>query len=354
MCAPIRCPGLERSGRRARAPRPTSRRDQRGLPALPSRLNGAACGLEARDKSGRRPCDDRSDNAGQRSHAPAQSEGDSNLTDAAAPGDGRQDETTRSCWPATPPPSCIKPVHPLPQRIAKAEGIWIEDAAGRRYMDFHGNNVHHLGYGHPRLMAAIEGAARRAALRAAPLHLRAGRGAGREAGRAWRPAISTRCCSPPAARMRSRSRSSSRARRPGGSRRISFWDAFHGAGFGAASVGGEALFRSRPGRRRCSPGTEHVGAVRLLSLPLWLPGPDGKPELERCRMPAPTSSPMCWSSEQDVAAVIAEPARAVPYLPPPGFWAEVRAGLRPARRAADLRRDPDRARQDRAHVRLRA
>ena len=25
---------------------------------------------------------------------------------------------------------------------------------------------------------------------------------------------------------------------------LSFWDAFHGAGFGAAAVGGEALFRS--------------------------------------------------------------------------------------------------------------
>ncbi len=33
--------------------------------------------------------------------------------------------------------------------IRRAEGIWIEDMAGRRYMDFHGNNVHHIGYGHP-------------------------------------------------------------------------------------------------------------------------------------------------------------------------------------------------------------
>jgi 4-aminobutyrate aminotransferase-like enzyme len=39
--------------------------------------------------------------------------------------------------------------------VTKAEGIWIEDAAGRRYMDFHGNNVHHIGYGHPRLKRAI-------------------------------------------------------------------------------------------------------------------------------------------------------------------------------------------------------
>ena len=28
--------------------------------------------------------------------------------------------------------------------IAKAESIWIEDTMGRRYMDFHGNSVHHI------------------------------------------------------------------------------------------------------------------------------------------------------------------------------------------------------------------
>ena len=45
---------------------------------------------------------------------------------------------------------------PCVATIAKAEGIWIEDTAGRRYMDFHGNSVHHIGYGHPRLVAAIK------------------------------------------------------------------------------------------------------------------------------------------------------------------------------------------------------
>ena len=44
---------------------------------------------------------------------------------------------------------------PCLNAIRKAEGIWIEDLAGRRYMDFHGNNVHHIGYGHKRLKQAI-------------------------------------------------------------------------------------------------------------------------------------------------------------------------------------------------------
>jgi 4-aminobutyrate aminotransferase len=38
--------------------------------------------------------------------------------------------------------------------ISKAKGIWINDTAGRRYMDFHGNNVHHVGYAHPKVIAA--------------------------------------------------------------------------------------------------------------------------------------------------------------------------------------------------------
>ncbi|WP_419835703.1 aminotransferase class III-fold pyridoxal phosphate-dependent enzyme [Endozoicomonas atrinae] len=33
--------------------------------------------------------------------------------------------------------------------LTRAEGFYIEDIRGRRYMDFHGNNVHQLGYGHP-------------------------------------------------------------------------------------------------------------------------------------------------------------------------------------------------------------
>ena len=36
---------------------------------------------------------------------------------------------------------------PCLSAVSKVEGICIEDMTGRRYMDFHGNNVHHVGYG---------------------------------------------------------------------------------------------------------------------------------------------------------------------------------------------------------------
>jgi 4-aminobutyrate aminotransferase len=33
---------------------------------------------------------------------------------------------------------------PCAATIAEAEGIWIEDLDGNRFMDFHGNSVHHI------------------------------------------------------------------------------------------------------------------------------------------------------------------------------------------------------------------
>src|SRR5207244_3383791 len=33
---------------------------------------------------------------------------------------------------------------------------WLEDLDGRRIMDFHGNSVHQVGYGHPHVIAAIK------------------------------------------------------------------------------------------------------------------------------------------------------------------------------------------------------
>src|SRR5215472_4718864 len=40
--------------------------------------------------------------------------------------------------------------------LKSAQGAWIEDLQGRRYLDFHGNNVHQVGFAHPRVIAAIK------------------------------------------------------------------------------------------------------------------------------------------------------------------------------------------------------
>src|SRR5262245_66657958 len=40
--------------------------------------------------------------------------------------------------------------------LTRADGIYLEDLQGRRYMDFHGNSVHQVGFSHPRVIAAVK------------------------------------------------------------------------------------------------------------------------------------------------------------------------------------------------------
>ena len=202
--------------------------------------------------------------------------------------------------------------------ITKAEGIWLEDADGNRYMDFHGNNVHHIGYGHPRLVAALKEqmdtlpfaprrftnetavalAAKLASIAPAGLDkvlLATGGSDANEMALKLARAVTGR------------------------HKTISFWDAFHGAGFGASSVGGESLFRSGPIGPLLT-GSEHVAPFSCYRCPYGYDGPD----LSVCKMTCAEMVRYVLEKEGDVAAVIAEPVRSVPYLPPPGFWKAVR------------------------------
>ncbi len=104
---------------------------------------------------------------------------------------------------------------------------------------------------------------------------------------------------------------------------ISFWDSFHGAGFGGMSVGGETEFRSGSAGPLL-PGTEHVAPFACYRGPYGYADIDGKPDLETCKMTCATFIDYVLGKEGDVAAVIGEPVRAIPYLPPPGFWKTVR------------------------------
>ena len=200
--------------------------------------------------------------------------------------------------------------------IRRAEGIWIEDHDGRRFMDLHGNSVHHIGYGHPRVIAAIK-----AQLDALPFSPR-------------------RFTNEPAIRLAERLS----VLAPGGVAKVlfttggsdanevalkiaraatgrfktvSFWDSFHGAGLGAAAIGGEATFRSHIAGPLL-PGTEHVAPFACYRCPYGHAGPDV------CGLACARMVDYVLEREGDVAAVIGEPMRAVPHVPPPGFWKAVR------------------------------
>ncbi len=212
---------------------------------------------------------------------------------------------------------------PCLSAIAKAQGVWIEDVEGRRYLDFHGNNVHHIGYGHPRLkraiaeqMDALPFAPRRFAC-APATELAAKLGAISPGGLS--KVLFTTGGSDAVEVALKIARAAT-----GRHKTVSFWDSFHGAGFGAASVGGEQLFRSGAIGPLLA-GSEHVAPFSCYRCAYGYPERDGQPDLDLCRLTCARFVRYVLEKEGDVAAVIAEPTRAVPYIPPPGFWAEVRA-----------------------------
>ncbi|MFY9238545.1 MAG: aspartate aminotransferase family protein [Roseovarius sp.] len=206
---------------------------------------------------------------------------------------------------------------PCVATIARAEGIWIEDVAGRRYMDFHGNSVHHIGYGHPRLVAAVKDQ-----LDTLPFSPRrftndvsvalAEKLAAIAPGDLGKVLFTTGGSDAVEVAMRLARAATGRFKT------LSFWDAFHGAGFGAASVGGEATFRSHIAGPLL-PGAEHVAPFHCYHCAYGHPGP------EACGLACAKMVDYVLAREGDVAAVIAEPMRAVPVVPPPGYWQAVQA-----------------------------
>lgn len=210
--------------------------------------------------------------------------------------------------------------------VIKAEGLYIEDMSGRRYMDFHGNNVHHVGHGHPEVLAAIK--AQLDALPFAPRRFASERAVElAEAlnarfhaltGHAGRVLFTTGGSDALEVAIKLARAATGRFKT------LSFWDAFHGAGFGASSVGGESLFRS--GRLGpLLPGSEHVAPFGCYRCAYGHPvDAQGQPDLARCRLACAAMVRYVLEREGDVAAVIAEPARAVPFIPPAGYWQAVR------------------------------
>ena len=195
---------------------------------------------------------------------------------------------------------------PCLDALVGAEGIWLTDADGRRYMDFHGNNVHQVGYRHPRVIAAVQ-----EALGSLPFSPRrfanpyATELAERLAALAPDP-LGKVLFAPGGTLAIGMALKLARVA-TGRHKTISLWDSFHGASLDAISVGGEAVFRK--GMGPLLPGTEHA------------PPPDPRDCRFGC---AGTCNLRCaeyiaymLDKEEDVAAVIVETVRCTDVQIPP-------------------------------------
>ena len=203
---------------------------------------------------------------------------------------------------------------PCLNALKSCQGAWMEDVEGRRYLDFQGNNVHPVGFGHPRVIAAIKE-------------------------QLDTLSFCTRryTCEPAIALAKKLSEiAPGELRRvlfaPGGTSAIgmalklarvatgrfkfvSMWDSFHGASLDAVSVGGEAIFRSGIGP--LLPGCEHVPPADNRHCPFRCG--------DACNLACADYIAYVLEKEGDVAAVIGETVRSTPFIPPPDYWKRIRA-----------------------------
>ncbi len=212
---------------------------------------------------------------------------------------------------------------PCLNTISKAEGAYIYDGQGRRYLDFHGNNVHHIGYGHPKLKEAIKRQMDELSFAPRRFTCEPAVELAEKLGEVSPGDLSKVLFATGGSDAIEMALKVARAK-TGRFKTVSFWDAFHGAGFGASSIGGEQLFRGQA-IGPLLPGTEHVAPYACYRCPYgYEVDGAGQPDLAICKTTCANMIRYVLEKEGNVAAVIAEPARAVPYTPPPGFWKMVR------------------------------
>ena len=198
--------------------------------------------------------------------------------------------------------------------LRACDGIYLEDLQGRRYMDFHGNNVHQVGFRNPRVIAAIKNQLdtlpfcprRYTNLPAISLAKKLAELA---------PGNLPKVLFAPGGTSAIGMALKLARVATGRFKTISMWDSFHGASLDAISIGGEAIFRRGIGP--LLPGTEHVPP----------PDPPHCPFAcgTQCSLQCARYLEYVLEKEGDVAAVVAETVRSTPYIPPPDYWRTIRA-----------------------------
>lgn len=205
---------------------------------------------------------------------------------------------------------------PVLNVLSRCEGIYLHDMEGNRYIDMHGNGVHNAGFNNPDVIRAV-----RRQL---------------DESMTFCPRRYTNVVAVDLARKLAEITPGPLSKSlfcPGGSeaiemaitlakqvtghfRTISFWDSFHGAGFAAASVGGEEHFKG--GMGPMMPGALHV------EFPNYYRNPWGFDREEDVDAECLRQMELVMEREPGVAAVIGEPISATPVIPSNKYWEGVK------------------------------
>ena len=194
-------------------------------------------------------------------------------------------------------------------------GIYIEDLQGRRYMDFHGNNVHQVGFSNPKVIAAIKAQLDELSFCTRRYTNRVAVALAKKLAEIAPGDLNKVLLCPGGTGAVGIALKLARVA-TGRHKTISMWDSFHGASLDAVSIGGEALFRQEIGP--LLPGTEHVPPPDEYRC-LWDCHQRGG-----CDLKCAHYIEYVLEKEGDVAAVIAEPVRSTPYIPKAEYWQTIR------------------------------
>jgi len=204
---------------------------------------------------------------------------------------------------------------PCLNAIQACDGIYVEDLQGRRYMDFHGNNVHQVGFANPAVIAAIKDQLDKLSFCTRRYTNRVAVDLARKLAEIAPGNLNKVLLCPGGTIAIGMALKLARVA-TGRHKTISMWDSFHGASLDAISIGGEAVFRQDMGP--LLPGTEHV------------PPPDeyrciyGCGDRGGCDLTCARYVEYILEKEGDIAAVIAEPMRSTPNIPRREYWQAIR------------------------------
>ena len=204
---------------------------------------------------------------------------------------------------------------PCLNTMRACEGIYIEDMQGRRYMDFHGNNVHQVGFSNPDVIAAIKKQLDELPFCTRRYTNRIAVDLAKKLAEIAPGDLNKSLFCPGGAEAVGMALKLARLA-TGRHKTISMWDSFHGATLDTISIGGESIFRQGMGPLLA--GTEHA------------PPPDeyrcvfGCSDRGGCDLVCADYVEYILEKEGDIAAVISEPIRSTPYIPRPEYWQKIR------------------------------
>jgi 4-aminobutyrate aminotransferase len=195
------------------------------------------------------------------------------------------------------------------------EGIYIEDIQGRRYMDFHGNNVHQVGFANADVITAIKKQLDKLSFCSRRYTNRVAVDLAKKLAEIAPGDLNKSLFCPGGAEAVGMAIKLARVA-TGRHKTISMWDSFHGATLDTISIGGEAIFRQNIGP--LLPGCEHVPPPNEYRCVF------GCSERGGCDLTCANYVEYILEKEGDIAAVISEPIRSTPYIPRPEYWQKIR------------------------------